>query len=248
MKKIFTLTIVILTCINNYAQIMRATIGVGSQSNRIKIYLKSDMSQSPSTISTLQFNIGIKTSSVTTVPTMTMVSSTFPAVTWTIGAAINEQGYWNYNIYNGATLTPTFTAGVEFEAMELQFSNGAPNLGDVALVTLPDGGATAPNYSLFFCNGTVKSDGLSNLYYSNPSSGVVVDNKFSYDQTSTTNPGTSISSATISSIILPVKFLSFTAAKKDNSAILNWQIEDESALTDHYEVERSLTGTGFESA
>ena len=44
---------------------------------------------------------------------------------------------------------------------------------------------------------------------------------------------------------LPVKFLGFNAVKRDNDAVLTWQIENETAITDRYEIERSLSGTDF---
>ncbi|MEO7765816.1 MAG: T9SS type A sorting domain-containing protein [Ferruginibacter sp.] len=47
--------------------------------------------------------------------------------------------------------------------------------------------------------------------------------------------------------VLPVKFLGFKVIKKNNDAILNWQIENENDLTDRYEVERSLNGVDFQN-
>ncbi len=43
----------------------------------------------------------------------------------------------------------------------------------------------------------------------------------------------------------PVKFLGFSATKKDQSALLNWQIENEDANTASYVIERSLNGVDF---
>lgn len=44
---------------------------------------------------------------------------------------------------------------------------------------------------------------------------------------------------------VPVRFLDFNATKKDDAAVLNWQIENESATTARYEVERSVNGVDF---
>ena len=49
----------------------------------------------------------------------------------------------------------------------------------------------------------------------------------------------------LSNVPIPVKFNGFTAIKKDNNGLLNWQVENESALTDLYVVERSLNGRDF---
>jgi hypothetical protein len=50
----------------------------------------------------------------------------------------------------------------------------------------------------------------------------------------------------LTNIVLPVKFTSFTATKKDNDALLNWTVENETASTDYYEIERSVDGITFE--
>lgn len=45
--------------------------------------------------------------------------------------------------------------------------------------------------------------------------------------------------------VLPVKFTSFNAVKKNDNAALNWAVENETVSVDHYEIERSLNGTTF---
>lgn len=45
--------------------------------------------------------------------------------------------------------------------------------------------------------------------------------------------------------VVPVKFLGFTAIKNNNSALLNWSVENEDANTANYEVEKSLNGIDF---
>ena len=82
------------------------------------------------------------------------------------------------------------------------------------------------------------------LYYAN--AGVLTTNNFSYDGSGFN--GTGVSSALLTTLIaLPVKFTGFSVVKKDNSAVLNWQVENETALTDRYEIERSLNGTDFKT-
>ncbi|CAN5541841.1 hypothetical protein BH11BAC3_BH11BAC3_10650 [soil metagenome] len=44
---------------------------------------------------------------------------------------------------------------------------------------------------------------------------------------------------------LPVKFIGFNVAKKDKDALLTWQIENETAQVDAYEIERSTNGVDF---
>ena len=58
-------------------------------------------------------------------------------------------------------------------------------------------------------------------------------------------PGTATSIATIPSVVLPVKFLNFTATKNNNTALLNWSVENEDANTATYEIEKSINGIEF---
>lgn len=47
--------------------------------------------------------------------------------------------------------------------------------------------------------------------------------------------------------VIPVKFMSFTATKVNNDALLKWEVANEDANTEKYELERSLNGTDFET-
>ncbi len=49
----------------------------------------------------------------------------------------------------------------------------------------------------------------------------------------------------LGNVPIPVKFTGFTAIKKDDNAVLNWKVENESAVTDIYEIERSFNGRDF---
>lgn len=242
MKKILLFLLAACTFSLANAQSIKASIGVGSQVNRIKLYLKTDVSQA-SSLSSLQFNVGVEATGITTAPTLSVVSSAFgPGVTWTVVPGYLEGGYWNYNIFTSSSpLTPTFSANTDFEAMELEFANGVPNMATVGLVTLPDGGAQSG--AVFLCNGTLVSDGVSNLYYARTGS-VTVDNQNSYDLVNGA-PGSGTSIATIPSIVLPVRFLNFSVSKNNNTALLNWSVELEDANTASYEIQRSLSGVDF---
>jgi len=227
----------------SFAQTVRASIGEGSQNNRIKIFLKTDVTQT-STISTLQFNVGVDATGITTAPNLAVTSNGLGIANngWTVGAPYLEGGYWNYNIYTSTSpLSANFTANTDFEAMEVEFSNGVPATGRVGLVTLPDGGSST-FAALFYCTGTVNSNGLSDLYYSR--TGVTVDNQNSYDPSGSTS-GTGTSVASIPSVVLPVRFLNFNATKNNNTAVLNWAVENEDANTAFYDVEKSVNGTDF---
>ena len=247
MKKIFTILLVSFLSVQSHAQLIQASVAVGSTSSRIKIFLKADQNQvaGPNSIASLTFNVGVDATGLATAPTITIIKNlvSFPATaSWSILPANLEGGYWNFTIILGAPVAPVATANTAYEVMEVEF-NGFPLLTrTVGLVSLIDGGSN--NQSYFFCDGLVKSNGMNLLYYAN--AGVLTTNNFSYDGSGFN--GTGVSSALLTTLIaLPVKFTGFSVVKKDNSAVLNWQVENETALTDRYEVERSLNGIDFKS-
>jgi hypothetical protein len=45
--------------------------------------------------------------------------------------------------------------------------------------------------------------------------------------------------------VIPVKFVNFTVTKSNSNAILKWDVANEDANTDHYELERSFNGADF---
>jgi Secretion system C-terminal sorting domain len=242
MKKISTIVLFTFICFQSLGQLIQASIGYGTQPNRIKIYLKTNITVA-ATLSTLQFNVGVS-DVVTTPPTLTIISTSIAGAVWSQNPTASEGGYYNYNIFAAnSPLSQNFTAGVEVEVLELEFNNGVPTLGTVGLVTLADGGTSNSGLNVFYCTGSVNSDGVSNLYY--PRVNVTLDNQISYNQPTFTPAGTATSTAIITSVTLPVKFTNFTATKKDNGAQLNWQVENETSLTAGYDVERSLNGVEF---
>ena len=81
MKKIYSFLFVLAILNQSNAQTLKASIGTGTQSNRIKIYLMPDVTQT-STISTLQFNVGVNATGITTAPALTIVTQAFSGVTW----------------------------------------------------------------------------------------------------------------------------------------------------------------------
>ena len=143
---------------NSYAQpTVKASIGIGSTSNSMRIYLRPTIAAT-AVFSTLQFNVAIP-NTVSPVPTLTLVSQAFSGVNWIIDPAYNEDGNWNYNIYTASSPTLAVSANTEFIAMELAFSGGPPGtFANTAQITcLPDGGCVSGK-AYFFCSGTRNSN------------------------------------------------------------------------------------------
>ncbi len=242
MKKFYIISIALslLAICNLNAQRIQASMGPGSAPNRVKIYIRSAVNIPAVNISTLQFNVAVSIAAAPA-PTVTVATNNIPSAIWIVETAI-EGGYNNYMIQNsGAVGAFALTANVDFEAMEINFAGGPLLTSDVALVTLPDGGAgLTMGKALFLATGPVFSDGAS-LYYAR--SGVVVSNGNSYDQVSGA-PGTTTSTATIGNISLPTKFLSFFANKKDDNADLIWTVDNEENNA-YFDIQRSVDGRVF---
>ena len=166
MKNFILLFTTLLVFKASFGQTMVASIGVGATARNIKIYLKPDVTQTPATFSTLQFNVSVP-ATIVPAPTLALVSQAFAGVTWIIDPPYLDNGFWNYNIYNAAAgYTLNILANTEFEAMELAFSGG-PNgtfANTAHLLCQPDGGLGGAGNAYYFCSGTIFSNG-SNLFY-----------------------------------------------------------------------------------
>lgn len=239
--KALTFFVLLILSNNLSAQLVQASLGPGTASNKVKIYIRPAASQSPANISTIQFNVAVS-SSITPKPGLTITSNAFSGVTWAVNEA-TENGFHHYMITTpNSPVNFNTTANTEMEVMEVEFTGGVGTT-DALLVTLPDGGSgpTTGN-ALFYVTGSLQSDG-SNLYYVR--SGVAVNNQFSYDETGATS-GTSTSTASLGGVTLPVSWENLILQRKNNDAYLDWRVSSDEEIS-KYIVERSLDGISFQS-
>lgn len=232
MKKFLFINFCLLfALVSGYAQIMEASIGPGTTSTRIKIYVRPTLALAAGNISTFQFDVAIS-DAITPVPLLNFVGVPAFGTGWVLQPSYTEGGFRHYEIVssNGGPLT--LGAGVELEVMQLEFSGGPVTANNVALYTLPGGGATGN--ALFLCTGAATST-EGQLYYNR--GGVTLVNNLSYN-------GALPSSATIGAIALPVNWLSFNVIKQGNDGLLNWSVANEDD-NHHYELQRSTNGTNF---
>jgi hypothetical protein len=234
MKKILLLSFLTFLYCTSEAQKLKASLAAGSTPNRIKVLVKSSAAIEKTNISTLQFNVGINTA-ISPKPKATVIpnNTNFPSVTWQINEA-EEAGYNNYSITtpNSPIEVASLNTTEEIEVMEIEFSDGPVDPQSISLVTPPGGGPQAN--LLFYCTGVPESDG-TDLYFTR--AGVTVVNGNSYE-------GSDISTATITGIVLPVKFLSFYALKSGSDAKLSWTVEND-AENQYFDVERSIDGRAY---
>lgn len=215
--------------------------------NGVTIFFKSTTSISGK-VSGVTLALAVPVS-VGTRPTVTIDNSPNVSVGYTLQNTIDQniQGtmYYVYNILGtgdqgNTAIIYNMNAGVEVSIVNVTFS-GNVNSAQVRLVNLPEGG-TDPNPNSFFAMSVFGDDktNQTSMFYSVPG--------FSSAQNEIIAGGYSGLSitTTTSSIALPVKFTSFDLIKKDNDALITWAVENETSITDRYEIERSLDGITFE--
>jgi hypothetical protein len=230
MKRIlFTVFCALTTCFNGYAQIIEASIGPGTTSNRIKIYVRPTLALAAGNISTFQFDVAIN-ASIAPIPNLNFVGVPAFGSGWVIQPSYVEDGFRHFEVVSALGGPLTLGTGIELEVMQLEFSGGPVTSNDVSLYTLPLGGATGN--ALFLCTGAANSI-EGQLYYNR--GGVTVINNLSYT-------GTLPSSATLSGTVLPQNWLSFNVIKQGNDGLLNWSVANDED-NHHYELQRSINGT-----
>ena len=156
----------------------------------------------------------------------------------------SETGYTNYVFewIGGATFVPavptTYTNGTEYTVFSVNLV-GPTNVTDIDLVHNTNQSPTYINISDNVGNSLSCIDNLGNT----------IGNAF-YGTgffTGASSAGGTDHVLPLSAVPIPVKFTTFTAVKKDNNGLLKWQVENESAVTDKYFIERSLNGRDFSS-
>lgn len=155
-----------------------------------------------------------------------------------------EPGYdnWVFEWIAGANFVPatptTYLQNTEYTVFSVPLL-GTPNTIDMELVSNSNQMPTYLNIS----------DYLGNSLSCFDNNGTVIGDAFY-------GPGFNIIAAApsvggddhllpLADVPIPVKFTSFTVEKKTDNALLTWNVENETAITDHYEMERSINGRDF---
>jgi hypothetical protein len=237
MKKILFLVVLnFIFSLSIFAQneYVSGSLKYGTLSNSVMLTMKSNTTFTGN-FSNVQFMVQVP-NTVSPQPTATILNN--PLSTALNGATFqtqvtNENGFYNYLFSAIAIGAPSFTfnAGVEYNALEVKFSDGPAGLfSDVRLGHLPDGGSTA---QLAFYIELVGSDytNYTSMFY-----GTGASNGGSYS---------SYSYVPLSNVLLPVQFTAFTVSKSKNDALLQWSVENQSPITATYQIERSLNGSEF---
>ena len=214
--------------------------------NKLSFYLKPNASFS-SGFSTIEFFVRYPTSSPAfTYSALTVNTTNFPGMQssgavgsgqWEIER--NNPAYLlagfntDHFIYTSPALVSTVTpyvAGQEYEVFNVTLSANPATLG-LTLIHQDD----ESSYYLAITgeNGNeLRPASLGNYFF--PSTA-----------TSAGPAGSTFYFIPLAAAPVPVRFANFSANKRNDNALLNWAVENESAITDRYEIERSLNGTNF---
>jgi Secretion system C-terminal sorting domain len=213
---------------------LSGTISVSG--NSVMVKLKSNTNFNGA-VGNLQFTLQIPQAGNPTRPTMSLKSNPFsvyllpstPGSGFPILSVVDN--YWTYTWGVTATgaIATNFVSGVEINCMEFQFAGGT-GITSARLAQIANGGGTSQeNFYAEFSGDKTN--------YTSPFYGLGAVNSGDY--------GT-YSYVQASNLVLPVKFTSFSATKKDNDALLSWVVENETSLVTTYEVERSIDGIKFD--
>jgi hypothetical protein len=153
-----------------------------------------------------------------------------------------EPGYtnWGFAWIGGATFVPaaptTYIENTEYTVFTVPLL-GSPNTIDME-----------------FVHNTNQSPTYINISDNSGNSLSCIDNNGNTIGDAFYGPGFNIINAQVggndhilplADVPIPVKFTGFTAEKKVNDALLTWNVENETAVTDFYEIQRSLNGRDF---
>ncbi|MBL0337388.1 MAG: hypothetical protein IPP73_19270 [Chitinophagaceae bacterium] len=138
MKYLFSSVLGLMFLATANSQTVKASLGPGSASTRIIIYLTCTPAAAVgASVSTLQYDVAIP-ASIVPIPTLSIVGTPAIGSGFTVQPPYVEDGFLHYEIY-----TPnTFAVNVgttDSPAMELQFSGGPVTPNNVSLITLPGG-------------------------------------------------------------------------------------------------------------
>lgn len=227
MKKIITSLSLLIAfspvCISQYFQGSFSNVG-----NKI-IFKMRPTADITSPIGKIEFffRYNIASTPAFTIGNITPNTTNFPGLTFPAPVDGYNDITYNYKQFLSTSFIPskTYTAGTEYEFLSITL-DGSSGVANLELASDWD----PLNYYFVVNdnNGNAFDPGTGDQFYGAGFYKVVTANFLP-----------------LNSVPLPVKFLGFDVNKKNNSAVLNWSVENESALTDKYIIESGVNGVDF---
>ena len=240
MKKIYCLILVFSIISFVKAQQFQATIKSGTSPNSVILAIRPAADVISRKLSSLSLCVGVPATALPR-PTVTIKNNLNTNISYEIQVSPNPEnvpGKGQYFIYNllgdgaqGLNTERTYTAGVDNNILEIEFSGGPlSGVSEILAVNLPSGGATQQT-NFYIANQGIDVTNQTSMFYG----AGATNGAGGYDGTSFVPVG---------NVTLPVKFLSFYALKNGDDAKLNWTVESDED-NKYFDVERSIDGRSF---
>lgn len=242
MKSIFYIFLLLLTGqAFGQGEWVSASIDNGTTANSTALFIQSNSEFDANKCDNIVFTARIpKTAGASVTISESFHSASFSHITFAIQKLNVDDGNFYYYLING---TGTVQAASGFivpintpqKIVELTYAGGTSGLVQLVNIEndIPGNNFIRPQFYIQINQGDITN--VTSMFYG--TGGAVPFN----NQPVTGDDWVS----TANLVALPVKFLSFTATKKADNAELVWVADNENALTDRYEIERSLNGIDF---
>lgn len=250
MKRIIFFTLSMFSIITASAQANYFQANIKRNGSNLEFYIKPTTSAANITLRFDAIDFSIRWPMLEAAPIMGLPvvnNVNFPGLTITIevdDAYGGEPNFITRNLHAGglpATSSSTsYTAGVEYLVFSVPVSNPISNNVELA------GNNEDPSGPYFF-SVTKNSPGLGQSdFTSHNSLNGSINNQLYYGTAAQLSRVGQNFYQKIGAGVVPVRFSSFSAIKKDNDAILSWVVENETTNVTYYEVERSVDGINFD--
>ena len=247
MKKYFHCPLLLLLPSAIFAQTFQASIQPVDSAAAITITLQSSANCSGK-ISNVTITLAIPVTAGSRPQIDNVDNSANPFISYTIYNAANqsigETMHYIYTILGTGDVVPTgssqnFKANTSTAIARINFKSYPAISSQVKMVNLPNGG-TDINPNAFFGLSLDGADIVNEraMFYSLPSISSIANDGNGYSGISYVQTIQTIETP-------PAKFVGFSAVPNNGNGSLNWQMENESSNTDHYEIERSLNSIDF---
>lgn len=251
MKKIFIIALLVSCYTVSFAQ-AKFSASVTNTGNNLIFQLKPDANITTG-FSTIEFFLRYPSSSPAfSYGLVTVNTAAFPGMAGngTTGGGAANSGAWeiirndpnlapiagsnvDHFIYTApavATTAAAYTGGTAYDVITINLVGTPPNTVDFQFIS--DDTYGTGYLAITDQNGGDLLPASFNSYFFPTTS-------------STTLGGATIYYQDLTNVPVPVKFLDFSVIKKDADAQLKWSVENESSITDRYEVLRSANGRDF---
>jgi hypothetical protein len=249
MKKLFYTFLLLFVNVLLFAQSpvgnqVSGSIDNGPSANMTSLYVRTLSAFDANKVDNLVYTVRVPISAGNAITlSISNIAPAFAHISFAIQRLNVTDGVYNYYLVNGtgniqAAAGTVVAANVPFRVLDITYSGGVvASSAGIQLVDDPDDipGNAYIRPQFYIQNNLGDFTNYDLMFYAT-GAGVAFN-----------SPGQAGVSfvGTAGLVVLPVKFLNFTAVKKQASVELNWTVENEGPLTDRYEVERSTNGRDF---